>query len=92
MFSTLKRIAVISLIAGAFNAMVGVFLLVIISQAKLSFAQQLSLGAYVVTTSAILIALGCALFGLSESLNLTTDFTAGEFNKLKKRVDVLEQR
>lgn len=92
MFSTLKRIAVISLIAGAFNAMVGVFLLVIISQTKLPFAQQFSLGAYVATTSIILIALGCALFGLSQDLHLTTDYTAGEVAKLKKRVDVLEQR
>ena len=92
MFSTLKRIAVISLIAGAFNAMMGVFLLIFIPETKFTFAQQFAIGAYIATTSVILIALGCALFGLSQDLTISTDATAAEVVKLKKRVDVLEQR
>ncbi len=92
MFSTLKRIAVISLIAGAFNALLCIFILAIVAEMKLTFAQQFTIIAYVVTTSGILIALGCALFGLSQDLTITTDATAAEVAKLKKRVDILEQR
>lgn len=92
MFSTLKRIAVISLIAGAFNAMTGVFLLMFISDSKFTFAQQFAMGAYIATATLILIALGCALFGLSQDLELSNDSHATGIADLKKRVDVLEKR
>ena len=92
MFASTKRIAIISLIAGAINALMGVFLLFFISASKLTWQQQFALSVYVVTASFILIAVGCALFGLGQDLNITTDANAAEVVKLKKRVDMLEQR
>ena len=92
MFATTKRIAVVALIAGAFNALLCFFILAIVAEINLTFVQQFTIVAYVGTTSALLITLSCALFGLSQDLEMANDSQSSRITELKKRVDVLEQR
>ena len=90
MFSSTKILGTLSIIAGVLNALMGVFILTYIDDLKLTFAQSFSAGAYVITTSLILLLLGAALFGLGGDLNISTDSTAAKVADLKKRVERLE--
>ena len=90
MFSSTKILGTLSIIAGVINTLMGVFILTFIDDLKITFAQQFSAGVYVVTTTIILLLVGCALFGLGDSLNLSGDAHAADIGKLKKRVERLE--
>ncbi|MBR5529677.1 MAG: hypothetical protein IKU57_04295 [Oscillospiraceae bacterium] len=90
MFSNIKKLGGIAVTVGTANTLMGVFILTFISNLKLNFAQTFSISVYIVTLSVIFLVLGAAFFALGQDLNISTDSTAGEIAKLKKRVEQLE--
>ena len=93
MFTGLKRTTALSIIAVAFNIFMGMALLVFVtSDHTKSFTEKFAIGAYVVTTTFILLALSCGLRGTSQDLALTEEHNATKIRDLKKRIEELESR
>ena len=93
MFSTVKKLACICIIACAFNIVVGLGVVSYIYAMpyKIEFAHLFSLLAYIATGSGVLLAVSCALFSACQDVNVNNDYHLEQFSKINKRLELLEQ-
>ena len=94
MFSTVKKLAVICIIACAFNIAMalGVVSYIFAMPYKIEFAHLFSLLAYIATGSGVLLAVACALLSACTDIAVSNDYTYDQFSKINKRLQELENK
>ena len=94
MFSTVKKLAVICIIACALNIVVGLGVVSYIYSMpyKIEFAHLFSLLAYIGTGSGVLLATSCALYSACSDVNVNNDYHLEQFSKINKRLEQLENK
>ena len=94
MFSTVKKLAVISIIACAMNICTGIGVVSFIYSTPypIEFAHMFALLAYLITGSGVLLATACALYSACSDVNVNNDYYLDQFSKLNKRLEELEKK
>jgi len=94
MFSTVKKLAVICIIACALNIVVGLGVVSFIYSTPypIEFAHMFSLLAYIGTGSGVLLATSCALYSACTDVNVNNDYYYDQFSKINKRLEDLENK
>ena len=92
MFSTMKKIAIASIILCVFNIIGVLFLYLFLQTTNMGFILEFSAMLFLVSTSAILLMFSCGMLGMCNDLQYQHDYLSGKLAETKKRVEELERR
>ena len=91
MYNSIRRLGLFSVILAVFNAVATLLLMFYFADMP-NFAAQFTWILYTVTATAGFLIIGCALFGLSGTLEQEYTANAEYMHKLNKRIKDLEDR
>ena len=92
MFSTMKKLATLSVVLSVFNIIGIILLYLFIGTFNLGFAFEFGTFVFLVSTGVIFLALSCGILGMCTDLQYQHDSTMERLVDLRKRVEQLEHR
>lgn len=92
MYSTAKKLSLVSIILAVFNAIATVLFFLYFAGSGLGFAMIFTCVLYLVTATVISLLMAIGLRSLCKDLNYESDYNAEKIHDLNKRVKELENK
>lgn len=92
MYSTTRKLSLISIILAIFNATATVLFFLYLAGSGLGFAMVFTCVLYLATATGISLFIAIGLHSLCKDLNCEAEYHATQLNELNKRVKALEKK